>query len=163
VINLLTRPVQAPFSDGVLVGDTLYLAGRIGIDPKTGKPPEDLEKEIRLLLDGVKETLAQAGMTMEDLVYVQVFCPDLSLYEEFNGIYRSYFSKNFPARAFVGSGPLLRGAILRCNRWPSSNSGPGHRSIAGTHPNHSCPFVSALGDCGIAFVCLCVAFRSGSP
>jgi enamine deaminase RidA (YjgF/YER057c/UK114 family) len=52
VINLLTRPVQAPFSHGVLVGDTLYLAGRIGIDPKTGKPPEDLEKEIRLLLDG---------------------------------------------------------------------------------------------------------------
>jgi 2-iminobutanoate/2-iminopropanoate deaminase len=110
VINLPTRPVQAPFSDGVLVGDTLYLAGRIGVGPKTGKPPEDLEKEIRLLLDGVKETLAQAGMTMDDLVYVQVFCPDLSLYEKFNGVYRSYFSKDFPARAFVGSGPLLRGS-----------------------------------------------------
>lgn len=109
VINLPARPVQAPFSDGVLVGDTLYLAGRIGIDPKTGKPPEDLEKEIRLLLDGVKDTLAQAGMTMDDLVYVHVFCPDLALYDKFNGVYRSYFTKDFPARAFVGSGPLLRG------------------------------------------------------
>ncbi|HJY79484.1 MAG TPA: Rid family hydrolase [Candidatus Binatia bacterium] len=109
VINLPTRPVQAPFSDGVLVGDTLYLAGRIGIDPKTGKPPEELEKEIRLLLDGIKDTLAQTGMTMDDLVYVQVFCPDLTLYDKFNGIYRSYFTKDFPARAFVGSGPLLRG------------------------------------------------------
>ncbi len=109
VINLPSRAVQAPFSDGVLVGDTLYLAGRIGIDPKTGKPPEDLKKEIRLLLDGVKDTLAQAGMTLDDLVYVQVFCPDLSLYDKFNGVYRSYFTKDFPARAFVGSGPLLRG------------------------------------------------------
>jgi 2-iminobutanoate/2-iminopropanoate deaminase len=109
VINLPARPVQAPFSDGVLVGDTLYLAGRIGIDSKTGKPPEDLEKEIRLLLDGIKNTLAQAGMTMEDLVYVQVFCPDLTLYDKFNGVYRSYFTKDFPARAFVGSGLLLRG------------------------------------------------------
>jgi len=109
VINLPARPVQAPFSDGVLVGDTLYLAGRIGIDPKTGKPPEDLEKEIRLLLDGIKDTLAQAGMTMDDLVYVQVFCPDLALYDKFNGVYRSYFAKDFPARAFVGSGSLLRG------------------------------------------------------
>jgi len=93
----------------VLVGDTLYLAGRIGIDSKTGKPPEDLEKEIHLLLDGIKDTLAQAGMTMEDLVYVQVFCPDLTLYDKFNGVYRNYFTKDFPARAFVGSGPLLRG------------------------------------------------------
>lgn len=109
VINLPARPVQAPFSDGVLVGETLYLAGRIGIDSKTGKPPEDLEKEIRLLLDGIKDTLAQAGMTMDNLVYVQVFCPDLTLYDKFNSVYRSYFTKDFPARAFVGSGPLLRG------------------------------------------------------
>ena len=108
-IVLPSRTYTLPFSDGVLVGDTLYLAGRIGIDPQTGKPPEDVEKEIRLLLDGMKATLKEAEMTMDDLVSVQVFCPDLSLYEKFNEIYRTYFSKNFPARAFIGSGPLLRG------------------------------------------------------
>jgi reactive intermediate/imine deaminase len=107
-IVLPSRTDTLPYSDGVLVGDTLYLAGRIGIDPQTGKPPADLEKEIRLLLDGMKTTLAAANMTMDELVSVQVFCPDLSLYEKFNEIYRSYFSKNFPARAFIGSGPLLR-------------------------------------------------------
>jgi enamine deaminase RidA (YjgF/YER057c/UK114 family) len=108
-IMLPARKDTLPFSDGVLVGDTLYLAGKIGVDPQTGKPPEDLEKEIRLLLDGMKTTLAAADMTMDDLVSVQIFCPDLSLYEKFNEIYRTYFSKNFPARAFIGSGPLLRG------------------------------------------------------
>jgi len=109
-VNLPERTVQAPFSDGVLVGDALYLAGRIGIDPKTGAPPAELDAEIRLLLDGMKATLAAAGMTMEDLVSVQVFCPDLALYDRFNAVYRSYFpSGNFPARAFIGSGPLLRG------------------------------------------------------
>jgi len=108
-IVLPSRTDTLPYSDGVLVGDTLYLAGRIGIDPQTGKAPEDVEKEIRLLLDGMKATLKEAEMTMDDLVSVQVFCPDLSLYEKFNEIYRTYFSKNFPARAFVGSGPLLRG------------------------------------------------------
>jgi len=108
-IVLPSRTDTLPFSDGVLVGDTLYLAGRIGVDPQTGKPPEDLEKEIRLLLDGMKATLKEAEMTMDDLVSVQVFCPDLSFYEKFNEIYRTYFSKNFPARAFIGSGPLLRG------------------------------------------------------
>jgi 2-iminobutanoate/2-iminopropanoate deaminase len=108
-IVLPSRKDTLPFSDGVLVGDTLYLAGRIGIDPETGKPPAELEKEIRLLLDGMKTTLAAANMTMDDLVSVQVFCPDLSLYEKFNEIYRTYFIRDFPARAFIGSGPLLRG------------------------------------------------------
>jgi enamine deaminase RidA (YjgF/YER057c/UK114 family) len=53
--------------------------------------------------------LAQGGMTMDDMVMVQVHCPDLSLYDKFNAIYRTYFSKDFPARAFLGSGPLLFG------------------------------------------------------
>ena len=109
VINLPNKPVQAPFSDAVLVGNTLYLAGRIGVDPETGYPPDDIEKEIRLLLDGFQSVLKGADMTMDDLVYVTVYCTDLKLYDTFNRIYRSYFKKDFPARAFVGTSALLRG------------------------------------------------------
>jgi reactive intermediate/imine deaminase len=108
-IVLPTRKDTLPYSDAVLVGNTFYLSGRIGIDPETGKPPAELEKEIRFLLDGTKSTLAAADLTMDDLVSVQVFCPDLSFYDKFNEIYRTYFTKDFPARAFIGSGPLLRG------------------------------------------------------
>lgn len=108
-INLPGRAVQAPFSDAVLAGNTLYIAGRIGIDPKTGKVPEDMDQEIKILLDGYRDVLAAAGLTMDHLVSVQVYCPDLSLYDKFNAAYRSYFTKDFPARAFIGSGPLLRG------------------------------------------------------
>jgi len=104
-------PVRAPlpFSNAVLVGDTLYLAGTLGLDPKTGLPPADPKEEARLALDAMKATLAEAGMTMDDLVTVQVFCSDLELYDDFNAIYRTYFTEHFPARAFIGSGPLLRG------------------------------------------------------
>src|SRR5437870_9156952 len=109
-INLPGRTTPAPYSDAVLVGNTLYLAGRLGTDPQTGRVPDDVEKEIRLLLESVKTVLAEANMTMDHLVSVQIFCPDLSLYDKFNGIYRTYFNKNLPARAFIGSGPLLRGA-----------------------------------------------------
>jgi enamine deaminase RidA (YjgF/YER057c/UK114 family) len=102
--------VQAPFSYASLAGNTLYLAGRIGIDPKTGKVPEKIEDEIKLLLDGEKEVLAQAGMTMDDLVYVQIACTDLSLFGKFNPIYASYFTtKDYPAREFIGAGSLLVG------------------------------------------------------
>ncbi len=109
-INLPNRNVNAPFSDAVLVGDTLYIAGRIGLDPKTGKVPEDVEQEARNVLDGFKAVLAQANMTMDDLVTVQVFCSDLTLFGKWNDVYRSYFKKEFPARAFIGSGHLLLGA-----------------------------------------------------
>jgi len=110
VIKLAGGPVSAPFSDAILSGNTLYLAGRIGIDPKTGKVPEKVEDEIRLLLDGEKEVLAQAGMTMDDLVYVQIACSDLSLFQKFNPIYASYFTtKDYPAREFIGAGSLLLG------------------------------------------------------
>ena len=111
----LPKPVQAPFSDAVLVGNTLYIAGRIGVDPKTGKPPEQIEEEVRIVLDGIKSVLAEAGMTMDDLVFVQVFSPDLSLYAKFNDMYKTYFGKDYPARAFIGSGPLLRGGHFEIN------------------------------------------------
>ncbi len=108
-INVPGRKDTNPFSNGVLVGNTLYLAGTIGIDPATGKPPADPEAEVRLAMESWKKVLQQAGMTFDDIVMVQVHCPDLSLYDKFNAVYRTYFNKNFPARAFLGSGPLLVG------------------------------------------------------
>jgi len=108
-VNLPGRPAGLPFSDGVLVGNTLYLAGRMGFDPTTGKPPDSPADEARILLDGVKAVISAAGMTMDDLAYVTVCSPDLTLWPGFNEVYRPYFSKDFPARAFIGGVQLLRG------------------------------------------------------
>ena len=108
-INLTGRKDPLPFSDAVLVGDTLYISGRIGIDPATGLAPADVDEEIRLLFDGFAAVLAEAGMTIDDLVWVQIFSPDVSLWERFNRAYVRRFAGELPARAFVGSGPLLKG------------------------------------------------------
>lgn len=91
------------------MGNTLYVAGHLGLD-KTGKPPAGAEEEARLALDGIKETVESAGMTMDDVVWVQIFCTDLSLYDTFNKVYRGYLQDPFPARAFLGTNTLLRGA-----------------------------------------------------
>jgi 2-iminobutanoate/2-iminopropanoate deaminase len=109
-VNLPGRAVAAPFSDAVLAGDTLYLAGRIGFLPGTRQLPATAEEEARLVLDQFKTVLAEAGMTMDDLVSVQVFCSDVSLFDTWNKVYPTYFGKELPARAFIGSGPLLFGA-----------------------------------------------------
>jgi len=108
-LNLPDRSDDRPYSHAVLAGDTLYVAGTTGLDPGTGRPPEDAAEEARLALDGVRAKLALADLDMDDLVSVQVFCPDSSLYDTFNAVYATYFEERFPARAFVGSGPLLWG------------------------------------------------------
>ena len=104
---------RLPFSDGVLLGNTLYIAGHIGLDAKTGAPPASAEDEARLAMDGIKQTVEAAGMTMDDLVSVQVFCTDLKLYETFNSVYKTYFHGDFPARSFIGTDKLLRGGRYR--------------------------------------------------
>jgi 2-iminobutanoate/2-iminopropanoate deaminase len=102
---------KAPFSDGVLVGNTLYLSGRIGVDQSGSRVPNDIETEAHNVMQSVESVLRKADMQMDDLVYVQVFCPDVSLWQRFNQIYCSYFKRQtLPARAFIGSGELLFGA-----------------------------------------------------
>ncbi|HSZ19280.1 MAG TPA: RidA family protein [Candidatus Acidoferrum sp.] len=108
--SLEKQGLPVPYSDAALVGNTLYIAGRTGIDPKSGVIPQDPEQEIRFLLDSFKTALTKGGMTTDDVVMVQVHCPDLSLYNKFNALYLTYFSKQLPPRAFLGSGPLLGGA-----------------------------------------------------
>jgi 2-iminobutanoate/2-iminopropanoate deaminase len=99
-----------PFSDAVRVGDTLYLAGHIGIDPKTGNAATDPGEEARRVLDAVRNTLERAGFGMDDLVSVTVYCTDLALYDTFNIVYGGYFHAHHPARAFIGVSRLVHGA-----------------------------------------------------
>ena len=99
-----------PISDAVLVGNTLYISGHLSVDPKTGQVPTDPQAEAKLVMERVKKTVESAGMTMDDVVSMQVYCTDLALFDTFNSVYRTYFTHGFPARAFLGAGTLLRGA-----------------------------------------------------
>lgn len=100
-------PGDLPFSNAVIAGNTVYLAGHIGFDSATGKVPEDIEHEARLMLDALRDTLTRCGLTMHDVVSLTVYCSDISLFDRFNAVYRTYLRAPFPVRAFIGSGPLL--------------------------------------------------------
>lgn len=98
-----------PFSDAVRAGETLYVSGRLGVDRMTSRPPEDVSDEARLLMDDLRAVLAGAGMTTSELVTVTIFASDVSHFAAFNAVYVTYFEGPLPARAFIGSGPLLFG------------------------------------------------------
>jgi enamine deaminase RidA (YjgF/YER057c/UK114 family) len=89
-----------------LVGDTLYLAGALGTDEDL-EVPDDPADEVRNVMNAIKRSVEAADMTMDDIVSIQVFCTDLDLYQAFNDVYRTFFTQEYPARAFIGVGTLL--------------------------------------------------------
>jgi 2-iminobutanoate/2-iminopropanoate deaminase len=98
-----------PFSGAVWVGPTLYLSGTLGLGPDRSVPATATE-EAHNVLGNMKAVLEEAGLTMDDLVSVQIFSSDVSDYDAFNAVYRTYFTQTYPARAFIGAGTLLFGA-----------------------------------------------------
>jgi 2-iminobutanoate/2-iminopropanoate deaminase len=107
----LSTNSDLPFADAVLIdGKTLYLSGRIGLIPGKFEVPISAEEEAHLLMQDIGRVLALAGMTTAHIVQLTIHCPDVSLWQSFNAVYRQYFDGPLPARAFLGSGPLLFGA-----------------------------------------------------
>lgn len=100
-----------PYSQAIMVGNTLYTAGQIGLVPGTGEMAgEDLESQSRQALDNLKAVLEEAGFSMEDVVSVDVYLHDLDDYSAFNEIYAEYFSESKPARAVVEVSGIPRDA-----------------------------------------------------
>lgn len=125
-----------PFSDAVRAGDLFFISGRLGLDPETNKPPESVRDEATLLMNDIVRVLGACGLDTSNLVNVTIFCPDVSLFAEFNEVYLSYFTGDLPARAFIGSGPLLFGcrfeitaiAATKSHRYPASLKAPSGRN-----------------------------------
>lgn len=99
--------MHLPISSGVLAGNTLYIAGTIGV--KAGEKITAAE-ETRVIMNRIQDVVRRAGMTMDDIVSIQVFCSDMTAYGAFNNVYRTYFHGKYPARTFVGVAKLGAGA-----------------------------------------------------
>ncbi len=102
-----------PYSQGFRAGDTLYLAGQLGLDPATRElVPGGIEAETRRALENLKAVLEVAGFSLREVVQAQVFLTDLADFEAMNRVYAEYFPKEPPARATVEVAGLARGARI---------------------------------------------------
>jgi 2-iminobutanoate/2-iminopropanoate deaminase len=81
--ELADHDISLPFSDAVRIGNSLYLSGNIGCVPGTREIPSDPADEARNVLDAIQAVLKEAGMTIDDLVFVQVFTIDIGLFDTF--------------------------------------------------------------------------------
>ena len=89
---------KRPFSKAVKAGNTLYLAGQVGINHDTGTFPSDFVKEVRLAIKNVTSVLEEYSYQPKDIVKVVVLITDVKLVPVFNEIYSEWFGEVFPAR-----------------------------------------------------------------
>ena len=95
-----------PYTPAVMAGDTLYLSGNIGTDPKTGIAPEAFADAATQALTNQAALLQAAGLTWADVVKINVYVKDITKYQEFNTIYMAAIPAPRPARTFIAVAAL---------------------------------------------------------
>lgn len=100
-----------PYSQAVLAGNTLYVSGQLPIDPATGSFAEgDIKELTAQSLTNIRNILAEAGMTLTNVVKTSVFLSDMADFAGMNEVYSQFFSAPFPARSAVAVKTLPKNA-----------------------------------------------------
>lgn len=95
------KPI-GPYSQAVLVGNTLYTSGQIAINPKTNELElESIESETELVMKNIQGLLNEVGMDFTNVVKCSIFISDMNNFARINEVYGKYFTSNFPARETV--------------------------------------------------------------
>ena len=92
---------RAPYSSYTQVGNLIFVAGQVAMEPQTQETPKSFAEQLHLILKNLKTILESAGSSLENILKTTVFLKDLSNYAEYNEIYRQYFKNGFPARSTV--------------------------------------------------------------
>lgn len=100
------------YSQAILVDNTLYLSGQIGLDPYSMEMAEGIEAQIRRVFDNLKAVCAAANADFSDFVKLNIFLTDLANFQLVNQIMGEYFAQPYPARAAIGVSQLPRGALV---------------------------------------------------
>ena len=102
-----------PYSQAVRVGNTLWVSGQIPLDPATKEMVGgDIEAQIRRVFDNAKAIVLAAGVSLDDVVKVNLYLLDLANFALVNKIMAEYFREPYPARAAIGAASLPRGAQI---------------------------------------------------
>ena len=108
-----------PFSSAVKVGDILFLSGEIGVAGEgTGVVPGGIVPETHRMFERIQATLAQHGLSLDDVFKCTVMLADMSEWQKFNEIYSAYFEEGkYPTRSAMGVNGLALGARVEMECW----------------------------------------------
>ena len=114
VINTPKAPAAiGPYSQAILVGNTLYISGQVPIDPATGKLVEGgITEQTEQVFKNIKAILDEAGFTFDDVVKSTCLLSTMDHFKPMNEVYAKYYSHDCPARAAFAVAGLPMGALV---------------------------------------------------
>ena len=101
-----------PYSQAIDLGSMVYCSGQIPSDPATGEIPEGIKAQTAQAIANVKAILAEAGLTIDNVVKTTVFLADMSLFGEMNEVYGAEFTEPYPARSAVAVKELPKQVLV---------------------------------------------------
>ena len=112
VISTTAAPATiGPYSQAIEANGTVYVSGQLPIDPATGEfAPGGIQAQARQSLTNMKNILAEAGLTMQNVAKVTVLLADIADFAAVNEVYAEFFSAPFPARSAFQVAALPKGA-----------------------------------------------------
>ncbi len=101
-----------PYSQAIDCGNMVYASGQIPINPASGEIPEGITAQTKQALENVKAILAEAGLTVDNVVKTTVFLADMSLFGAMNEVYGQVFTEPYPARSAVAVRELPKQVLV---------------------------------------------------
>lgn len=113
VINSNQVSPSSIFSHAIQAGSFLWVSGQIAMDVMTGQLlNETFEQEVEGCLMNIDHILKTSGYNLKDVIKINIYLTDISLFDRMNKIYLKFFSSNPPARATVEVSKLVKGAKI---------------------------------------------------
>lgn len=110
---------EGSYSQGIIAGELIFTAGQIGKNPETGEMPEGIAEQTRQALENICAILHKADASAEDVIKVTVHLASFDDFDEFDGVYKTFFKKPYPVRTTVQSvldGPLIEVDVMAVKR-----------------------------------------------
>jgi 2-iminobutanoate/2-iminopropanoate deaminase len=103
----------APYSQGVVHGDLVFVSGQLGVDPESGEMVEGgIGPQTERVMKNLSAVLEAAGSSLANALNVSIFIVDLGDFAALNEVYAKHVGPDFPARATVQIGALPSGALV---------------------------------------------------
>lgn len=108
---------QAPveigaYSNAIKCGNIIFVSGQLPVNPDNGIVPSTIKEQTKQVIDNIRNILADAGATLDDVVKTTVYLQEMYLFGQMNEVYAAEFNEPYPARTSLATKELAKGALV---------------------------------------------------
>ena len=112
-VNARRAPAElGAYSNAIRCGNMVFVSGQLPVNPDTGEVPRTLQQQTQQVIENIRNILADAGATLDDVVKTTVYLQEMYLFSQMNAVYAASFSEPYPARTSMAVKDLPQGALV---------------------------------------------------